>query len=51
MKKTLLILSIATGVLFASCGNPKTATTEDAGETAEASSESVTYSVNLVNLP
>ena len=47
MKKTLLILSIATGVLFASCGNPKTATTEDAGETAEASSESVTYSVNL----
>ena len=47
MKKSLLILSIATGVLFASCGNPKTATTDEAGETAEATSESATYSVNL----
>ncbi|MFT5723695.1 MAG: polyisoprenoid-binding protein YceI [Bacteroidia bacterium] len=46
MKKTLLILSISAGVLFASCGDPKTATTEEAGETAEATVESVTYTVD-----
>ena len=46
MKKTLLILSISAGVLFASCGNPKTATTGEAGETAEATTESVTYDVD-----
>lgn len=46
MKKTLLILSIATGVIFASCSNPKTTTTDEAGETAEATSESVSYAVN-----
>ena len=47
MKKTLLILSVSTGLLLASCGNPKTTTTEEAGETAEATVESVTYNVNL----
>ena len=46
MKKTLLILSISAGVLFSSCGNPKTTTTEEAGETADATTESVTYNVN-----
>ena len=47
MKKTLLILSISTGLLMASCSNPKTATTEEAGETAEATTESVSYTVDL----
>ena len=47
MKKTLLNLSVSTGLLLASCGNPKTTTTEEAGETAEATVESVTYSVNI----
>jgi polyisoprenoid-binding protein YceI len=46
MKKTLLILTISAGVLLASCGNPKTATTEEAGATTEATAESVTYNVD-----
>lgn len=49
MKRTLLILTVAAGVLFASCGDSKTKTvdTENAGETSEASAESVAYQVNL----
>ncbi len=47
MKKTLLILSVSVGVILSSCGDAKkTASTEEAGETAEATTESVTYNVN-----
>ncbi|MFT5513135.1 MAG: polyisoprenoid-binding protein YceI, partial [Bacteroidia bacterium] len=47
MKKTLLILTISAGLLFTSCGNPKTTTSDEAGETADATTESVTYNVNV----
>jgi polyisoprenoid-binding protein YceI len=48
MKKTLLILSVSTGLLFAACGSPQkeTVDTETAGEAAEATVESVTYTVD-----
>lgn len=50
MKKALLIFTVSAGVLLASCGNPssnETVDAADAGETAEATAESVTYNVNL----
>jgi len=47
MKKTLLILTVSAGLMFASCGNPKTVDTESAGEAAEMTSESVNYSINV----
>ncbi len=48
MKKTLLILSVSTALLFTACGNPQkeTVDTEDAGEAAEATVESVAYTVD-----
>ncbi|MBO6517595.1 MAG: YceI family protein [Bacteroidia bacterium] len=49
MKKTLLILTVSTGLLFAACGNPdkgNTVDTETEGEAAEATVESVSYAIN-----
>ena len=49
MKKTLLIITVSAGVLFASCGDTKTKSvdTQTAEETAVVTETSVTYTVNI----
>lgn len=48
MKKTLLILTVSSGLLFASCGksDTKAVDTKDAGDVASATEQSVTYNID-----